>query len=76
MGFLKSKKKRKRAKLREWGAIRCPLNGHQVGPCRQLCEPLEGVGQCGRDAPHGLIGRTQAAIRAQQARRDGQSSES
>ena len=63
MGLLK-KKKKKTVRLREWVALRCPLNGHQVGPCRQLCTPAEGVGQCGRDAPHGLEGRTQAAIRA------------
>jgi hypothetical protein len=43
--------------------VRCPLNGHQVGACRGLCEPSpEGDGLCGRLAPHALIGRTQAAI--------------
>ncbi len=71
MGLLKKKKKKSRKKpvrLREWSVLRCPLNGHQVGPCRQLCTPNEGLGQCGRDAPHGLVGRTQAAIRAYNSR--------
>ena len=42
----------------------CPLNGHQVSWCRMLCQPVDGHGQCGRLAPHAMIGRTQAAIRA------------
>jgi hypothetical protein len=55
-------------KLRCHTVLRCPLNGHQVGACRGLCEPSpEGDGLCGRLAPHALIGRTQAAIAAQQA---------
>ena len=45
--------------------VRCPLNGHQAGACRGLCEPSpEGDGLCGRLAAHALIGRTQAAIAA------------
>ena len=48
--------------------MRCPLNGHQAGACRGLCEPSpEGDGLCGRLAAHALIGRTQAAIAAQQS---------
>ena len=47
--------------------VRCPLNGHQAGACRGLCEPSpEGDGLCGRLAAHALIGRTQAAIARQQ----------
>jgi len=42
----------------------CPLNGHQVSWCRGLCEPIEGQGVCGRQAPHAMVGRTQAAIAA------------
>ncbi len=50
--------------------VRCPLNGHQVGACRGLCEPSpEGDGLCGRLAPHALIGRTQAAIAAHETAR-------
>jgi len=45
--------------------VRCPLNGHQAGACRGLCEPSpSGDGLCGRLAAHALIGRTQAAIAA------------
>ena len=45
--------------------VRCPLNGHQAGACRGLCEPSpQGDGLCGRLAAHALIGRTQAAIAA------------
>jgi hypothetical protein len=52
-------------KLRCHTIPRCPLNGHQAGACRGLCEPsIEGDGLCGRLAPHALIGRTQAAIMA------------
>jgi hypothetical protein len=55
-------------KLRCHTIPRCPLNGHQVGACRGLCEPSpQGDGLCGRLAPHALVGRTQAAIAAQQA---------
>jgi hypothetical protein len=43
--------------------VRCPLNGHQAGACRGLCEPSpEAIGLCGRLAAHALVGRTQAAI--------------
>lgn len=51
-----------RPPLRLNGVISCPYNGHQVGWCRGLCTPLEGVGPCGRLAPHALVGRTQLAI--------------
>lgn len=52
--------------------VRCPLNGHQVGACRGLCEPSpEGDGLCGRLAPHALIGRTQAAIAAHNEQKGG-----
>jgi hypothetical protein len=27
-----------------------------------LCTPIDGIGLCGRQAPHGLRGRTQKAI--------------
>jgi hypothetical protein len=47
--------------------VRCPKNGHQVSWCRGLCEPVEGRGLCGRDAPHAMVGRTQLAIAAYNA---------
>jgi hypothetical protein len=51
------------ARKRIHTVVRCPLNGHQVGACRGLCEPSpDGHGLCGRLAAHALVGRTQAAI--------------
>jgi hypothetical protein len=53
-------------RLRCHTVLRCPLNGHQAGACRGLCEPApDGNGLCGRLAAHALVGRTQAAIAAQ-----------
>ncbi len=49
-------------RLRQYTVLLCPLNGHQVGPCRALCEPVGENGVCGRPAPHLMVGRTQAAI--------------
>jgi hypothetical protein len=60
---------RRRLAKRSRTVIRCPLNGLQVSWCRNLCEPIEGDGLCGRPAPHALVGRTQAAIAAYQARK-------
>jgi hypothetical protein len=42
-------------------SIVCSVSG-VVSICRGLCEPIEGIGACGRLAPHALIGRTQRAI--------------
>jgi hypothetical protein len=65
MSLLRPKEERPdfNTKLRCHTVLRCPLNGHQVGACRGLCEPSPaGDGLCGRLAPHALVGRTQAAI--------------
>ncbi|MEW6337279.1 MAG: hypothetical protein ACOY3Y_13170 [Acidobacteriota bacterium] len=51
-----------RPPLKPNGAISCPYNGHQVGWCRGLCQPLQGLGACGRVAPHALVSRIQEAI--------------
>ena len=53
---------RSRAQLRAYTTLRCPFNGHQASWCRQLCEPINGRGACGRLATHGMLGRTQLAI--------------
>ncbi len=68
MALLRPKHQRKRTKLRAYTTITCPHNGHQVGWCRSLCEPIDGQGDCGRVAPHSLVGRTQAAIASYKAR--------
>ena len=68
MALLRPRHQRKRTKLRAYTTITCPHNGHQVGWCRSLCEPIDGHGDCGRVAPHSLVGRTQAAIAGYKAR--------
>ena len=62
MPLLRPKLPGRRVRLREYTVLRCPCNGHQVGWCRGLCQPVAGRGLCGRLAPHAMIGRTQAAI--------------
>ena len=64
MSLLRPREQRRRSRIRSRTVVTCPLNGHQAGWCRQLCEPQDGLGTCGRTAPHGLVGRTQAAIAA------------
>jgi len=64
MALLRPKHDRKRTSIRErpFSTLTCPLNGHQVSWCRELCEPVDERGQCGRLAPHAMLGRTQLAI--------------
>lgn len=64
MALLRPKKERKRTRgtLRAYTVLRCPFNGHQVSWCRELCEPIDDHGFCGRLATHNMIDRTQAAI--------------
>lgn len=54
--------------MRSRGVVRCPYNGFQVGWCRALCTPSEGVGPCGRPAGHALRSRLQQAMAAQEER--------
>lgn len=56
------KPRNKPIRLRLYSTIRCPLNGHQVSWCRMLCRPQQGIGTCGRPAPHAMRDRTQIAI--------------
>ena len=65
----KHRQKRSGSRLREFTTLRCALNGHQVSWCRELCEPIDGSGACGRIAPHAMVGRTQAAIARYQEQR-------
>lgn len=68
----KTDRRRKSSGLRPYTTVLCPYNGHQVSWCHMLCEPIGETGICGRPAPHAMVGRTQAAIRAwveQRARR-------
>jgi hypothetical protein len=66
MPLLRPRDARPRLTVRRHTVLRCPLNGHQVGACRGLCAPsADGLGLCGRPAPHLLVGRTQLAIAQQ-----------
>ncbi len=42
-----------------WG---CPLTKSRTNWCYRLCVPVNGLGACGRIAPHTLRGRTDLAI--------------
>jgi len=50
--------------LPEYLTIACPKYGHRITWCRQICTPIGDKGDCGRLAPHAMIGKTQAAIAA------------
>ena len=69
MGLLRPRHEGNTVRLgpRTGTVVTCPYNGHQVGWCRGLCTPVEGVGHCGRPAAHAMMGRTQLAIAAQMA---------
>ena len=73
MALLRPKHDRKRTSIRErpFSTLTCPFNGHQVSWCRQLCEPVDEHGLCGRLAPHAMVGRTQLAIAGYNARTKG-----
>jgi hypothetical protein len=44
---------------KEWG---CPRTKNRSNWCHAWCTPRAGIGDCGRVAPHALLGRTQQAI--------------
>ena len=45
-----------------------PWGGGRMAPGGRLREPIDGLGHCGRIAPHAMIGRHQAAIMSYKAR--------
>jgi hypothetical protein len=53
------------AERKSWG---CPRTKNRSSWCHSRCVPREGVGDCGRLAPHAMLGRTQLAILAVQAK--------
>ncbi len=55
---------RPRRRLPQYTTLRCVVAGHQVTWCKGLCAPVEGLGACGRLAPHSLKSHTQLAIAA------------
>jgi len=60
----KSDRNRTGRGLPEYRTISCPSYGHRITWCRQMCTPTGGKGDCGRLAPHAMVGKTQAAIAA------------
>jgi len=54
--------KRERKRVPEYTCLGCPLTKSHSLWCHGLCVPKEGIGECGRVAPHSVTGRTQQAI--------------
>jgi hypothetical protein len=55
-------RRRKKRRLRAQATRGCPLVRNRATWCMGLCRPINGMGDCGRLAPHALRGRTQLAI--------------
>jgi hypothetical protein len=60
----KSQRNRSGRRLPEYLTLACPRYGHRITWCRQICTPIGDRGDCGRLAPHAMVGKTQAAIAA------------
>jgi hypothetical protein len=54
--------KRERNRVLEYTVLGCPLTKSHSLWCHGFCVPKEGIGLCGRIAPHTVQGRTQMAI--------------
>ncbi len=54
--------KREKRGVPEYTVLGCPLTKSHSLWCHGLCVPEEGIGMCGRVAPHTVTGRTQIAI--------------
>ena len=67
MAYLKRDPKNEMEVLRPFSHLRCPMVGHDVKSCRQLCVPMEGVGLCGRPATHLMKNRAQQALAVYQS---------
>jgi hypothetical protein len=61
-------------RIPEYTVLGCPLTKSHALWCHGFCVPEDGIGLCGRVAPHSTTGRTQVAllkykIREQKAQR-------
>ena len=54
--------KRTRSRVPEYTCLGCPMTKSHALWCHRLCVPKDGIGFCGRVAPHGVTGRTAEAI--------------
>jgi len=53
----------KRKHLREYTYLGCPMTKNRSPWCFRMCKPnADGIGLCGRVAPHGFKSRIQQAI--------------
>lgn len=68
LSLLRSKHERAplRRGLPEFRTKQCVAyeRGHGITWCRFICTPIGDRGDCGRLAPHSIVGKTQAAIAA------------
>ena len=72
-------KKRTREKAPDYRHLGCPLTKSHTLWCFHLCTPVQGKGDCGRLAPHGILGKTREAIlrhRQEQLRAEAQQADS
>ena len=56
-------KRRKKSKVPEYTHLGCPLTKSRTLWCYKMCRPVDGLGFCGRIAPHSLSSAIQDAIR-------------
>jgi len=66
---------RTRTRVPDYRCLGCPLTKSRTQWCYRICVPVEGIGTCGRIAPHSLMGRTQEAILRHEIRRTNDATE-
>ena len=49
-------------RIPQYTSLGCPLTRNLSGWCFRICRPKEGLGYCGRQAPHTVRGRIQRGI--------------
>lgn len=54
--------RRTRSRIPEYTCLGCPMTKSHSLWCHGLCVPEDGIGLCGRVAPHAVNGRTAEAI--------------
>lgn len=47
----------------------CVVTKHRSKSCRAMCIPINGIGACGRIAPHAMTSRIQRSIAAYKRKR-------
>ncbi|MFC1575323.1 hypothetical protein ACFL5A_01585 [Gemmatimonadota bacterium] len=54
--------KRERTRVPEYTCLGCPMTKSRSLWCHRMCVPKNGLGVCGRVAPHAVVGKTAEAI--------------